>query len=262
MKNINSSSRENNFNMDFQNNQSISFNEVLNNLDISKTNKNLETGIDFIDDNTYLFKGNISLFGGRVSSRKDELFMDIALNMASKSKKVAYFSFNKDLNEKKLISIFKEKCSSKNLDENILDNIHIILINESSILRIAKELSETKIQYGVDVIFIDDDKSLLLGEDITELKNNSALKSYLSWEISQMAKLFDVHIFIGARVKASCEKVEFIENINSVKCSYSLVGLAKFILGVGYSEDKDIWNISFLKNSYGDANINSKVNIK
>lgn len=262
MKNINSSSRENGFNMDFQKNQTIVFNEVLNNLDISKTNEDLETGIDFIDNNTCLFKGNISLFGGRVSSRKDELFMDIALNMASKSKKVAYFSFNKNLNEKKLVSIFKKKCSSKNLGENILDNIHIVLINESSILRIAKELSEIKAQYGVDVVFIDDDKSLLFGDDIAELKNNFALKNYLSWEISQIAKLFNVHIFIGARVKASCEQVKFIDDINSIKCSYSLVGLARFILGVGYSEDKDIWNISFLKNSYGDVNINSKVNIK
>lgn len=261
MKNIKSSSRENDFNVGFQNNQAITFNETLNNLDISKINGDLETGIDFIDNNTHLFKGNISLFAGRVSSRKEELFVDIALNIASKSKKVAYFSFGKNLDEEKLVSMFKKKCSLKNLEENILNNIHIVLINESSILRIVKELSEIKFKYGVDAVFIDDDKSLLFGDDITELRNNYELKNYLSWEISQMAKLFNVHIFIGARVKAKFEQVEFIEDIDSIKYSFGLRGLSKFILGVGHSEDENIWNISFLKNSYGDVDISSKVNI-
>lgn len=262
MKNINSSSRENNFNMDFQNNQSISSNEVLNNLSVSMSNERLETGINFLDTNTDFFKGNVSLFGGRANSKKDKLFIDMALNMASNFKKIAYFSFNKDLDERNLISLFKKRCLSRNLDESIIDNIYIVLVRESSILRITKELSELNAQYNIDAVFMDDDKNLLFGDNTAELRNNFVLKDYLSYEVSQMAKLFNVHIFIGARVKAKCEEFEIIEDINDIKCSFRLIGLAKCIVGLGYSNDENIWNLSFLKNCYGDVNINSKVNIK
>lgn len=262
MKNINSLSRENNFNMDFQKKQSTSFNEELSNLDVSTLNESLQTGVGFLDNNTCFFKGNISLFGGRANSKKDKLFIDMALNMASNSKKIAYFSFNKDLDERNLILLFEERCLSRNLDKSIMDNIHIVLIREPSILRITKELSRINTQYDIDAVFMDDDKSLLFGDNTAELRNNFVLKDYLSYEVFQMAKLFNVHIFMGSRVKAKCEELEIIEDINDMKCSFRLIELARCIIGVGYSNDENVWNLSFLKNAYGDNRINLKINIK
>lgn len=263
MKNINSSNRENNFNMDFQNTevQTLSFYDLVENCNTSPKREALKTGITFLDNNTCFYKKTISLLVGRANSKKEELLMDIALNMAIESKTVVYISFDKNLDVQTLKESFKEKCLKKSQSIDKLENLHLIIIENATIPSITNELSKINSLYDIDAVFIDDDKHLFFGENISSFKNNYILKEYISWELSELAALLNIHIFMCCRVASKCEKANYIDNIQDIKCSFGLIGLAKFVAGLTCPSNSDCVNINILKNTYGDYNIKSKITI-
>lgn len=263
MKNITNANREICSNMDFQNTntKAISFHELIKECNTSSKKEIIKTGIDFLDSNTCFYKGNISLLAGRADSKKEDLLMDIALNMAIESKHVAYISFNKNLDSESLKTSFKEKCLKKSQDTNILKNIHILIIEKANILNITKELAKLETICNIKAIFIDDDKPMFFGEDIKSFRNNFSLKEYLSWELSQLAIAFNIHIFMACRVSSKCQNSNYIDDITDIKCSMNLVRLSKFIIGLTCINRDNYVNINILKNAYGNVNVSSKITI-
>lgn len=269
MKNIKGLSREYSFNMGFQNNvkeekEGIDFSEVLENIKANNTPNMLNTGITFFDQNTKFYKGNISLIAGRNTSKKELLLMDIALNAAKDSEKILYISCNKEYTDNDIANDLKERCIGKFGNDKILENIKAINVEDLDIVKLSIEIAKMDSKFGIDAVFIEDDKSLLYGSGSIEVKKQQMLTDCLAWQISAISKYFNISIFLGCRVRAKCEQKDIVDDYKDLKCSYSLIAYSKFIIGINYLGRKDDYNllsINILKNSYGYTGINEIVEI-
>lgn len=269
MKNIKGLNRENNVNMDFQNNgkeevKNIDFKELLETVEKKDAKNELNTGIVFLDENCKFHKGNIFLIAGRNTSRKELLLMDIALNAAKDSKKILYISCNKGCTDSDITNVLKERCINKFGNDKILENIKAINEEHLDIVKLSIEITKMDSKLGIDAVFIEDDKSLLYGNGDGNFKSQQLLTDYWAWQMSAIAKSFNISIFLGCRVAAKCEEKDIIDDFKYLKCSYSLIGYSRLVVGINYKGKKDNYNllsINILKNPYGNNDINEIVKI-
>lgn len=189
------------------------------------------SGIKKLDEIFGRFKkGDIFTITAPTGQGKSTLAREVFLRLAEQGKKCLYFSYE-DRNEG-----FIEK-----LGDNLPEGYIPLILNDKSLTWIEARILEAILKYGVEVVFIDNLKSIT--DFMARSVNNSI--EYTMQRIKEVAMKYNILIFLCAHIrKEENRKID----INSIKDSTAVADTSSLVIALNREmENNEYTNITFLQ---------------
>ncbi len=180
------------------------------------------SGIQKLDDIIGSFKkGDIFTITAGSGVGKSTFARELLIRFAEQKKKSLYFSYE-DRNEGLI----------EKLGDSIPDGYIPMTLNDKSMVWIEARILEAKVKYGVEIVFIDNLKSIT---DFNARNVNNSIE-FTMQKLKEIAMKYNVLLFLCAHIKK--EEGKAID-LNSIKDSSSVADTSSLVIALSRRPDKN-----------------------